>query len=63
MSFQAEVEKHMNNQLDSNNHWSANAISIARSWIKGGLEKRCITRDLKWGVPVPLPEFQDKVCL
>uniref|UniRef100_A0A915BVQ0 Methionine--tRNA ligase, cytoplasmic n=2 Tax=Parascaris univalens TaxID=6257 RepID=A0A915BVQ0_PARUN len=57
----AEVEKHMNKQLDSNNHWSANAISIARSWIKGGLEKRCITRDLKWGVPVPLPEFQDKV--
>ncbi|CAD5234647.1 unnamed protein product [Bursaphelenchus xylophilus] len=41
--------------------WSANAISIARSWLKQGLEKRCITRDIKWGTPVPLPGFDNKV--
>ncbi|VDM24829.1 unnamed protein product [Toxocara canis] len=58
----AEVEEHMNKQISASaNHWSANAVSIAKGWIKGGLEKRCITRDLKWGVPVPLPEFADKV--
>ncbi|VDK76962.1 unnamed protein product [Litomosoides sigmodontis] len=57
-----EVEKHLNKQLNSGkNQWSANAISITKSWLKGGLEKRCITRDLKWGVPVPLDGFRDKV--
>lgn len=29
--------------------------------IKKGLEKRCITRDLKWGIPVPMAGFEDKV--
>jgi methionyl-tRNA synthetase len=29
--------------------------------LKGGLLGRCITRDLKWGTPVPLEEFKNKV--
>lgn len=29
--------------------------------MKEGLKPRCITRDLKWGVPVPLDDFKDKV--
>ena len=33
--------------------WSANGIAITESWLKQGLEPRCITRDLKWGTPVP----------
>ncbi|XP_056418529.1 methionine--tRNA ligase, cytoplasmic isoform X3 [Hyla sarda] len=41
--------------------WTANARYIARSWIRDGLKPRCITRDLKWGTPVPLEGFTDKV--
>jgi len=41
--------------------WSANGINITNSWLKEGLRKRCITRDLKWGTPVPKPGFEDKV--
>ena len=41
--------------------WSDNAIAIARKWIKEGLISRCITRDLKWGVKVPMKGFEDKV--
>lgn len=41
--------------------WSKNAQQITQSWLDGGLEKRCITRDLKWGVPVPLKGWEDKV--
>ena len=41
--------------------WTHNARVIANSWVKTGLEKRCITRDLKWGTPVPLEGFTDKV--
>lgn len=41
--------------------WSNNAIQVTKSWIENGLEKRCITRDLKWGIPVPLEKYKDKV--
>ncbi|CAG8442790.1 6545_t:CDS:2 [Ambispora leptoticha] len=41
--------------------WTANGISITQSWLKEGLKPRCITRDLKWGTPVPLEEMKDKV--
>lgn len=41
--------------------WSSNAQSITHSWLKQGLQSRSITRDLKWGVPVPLKGYEDKV--
>lgn len=41
--------------------WSNNARIIAKSWMREGLKPRCITRDLKWGVPVPLDGYRDKV--
>ncbi|KAH7431189.1 hypothetical protein KP509_08G035400 [Ceratopteris richardii] len=41
--------------------WSANSVQTTNAWIRDGLKPRCITRDLKWGVPVPLEKFQDKV--
>ncbi len=42
-------------------HWSSNTVNIARGWLKEGLKKRAITRDLKWGVKVPLEEYKGKV--
>jgi methionyl-tRNA synthetase len=42
-------------------HWPNNADTTTRSWMKRGLESRAITRDLKWGVPVPYEGFTDKV--
>lgn len=41
--------------------WNENAKAITESWLKEGLRRRAITRDLKWGVPVPLKGFEDKV--
>lgn len=33
--------------------WSANCIQIVNSWIQKGLKARGITRDLRWGTPIP----------
>ncbi|KAG0274085.1 putative methionine--tRNA ligase, cytoplasmic protein rar1 [Linnemannia exigua] len=41
--------------------WSNNGKVITQSWFKEGLKLRCITRDLKWGTPVPLPGWEGKV--
>ncbi|TAQ91439.1 hypothetical protein B7494_g193 [Chlorociboria aeruginascens] len=41
--------------------WPQNGVSITRSWLDKGLEGRSITRDLKWGTPIPLPGYEKKV--
>ena len=41
--------------------WSKNAIQMTTSWIRDGLQERCITRDLKWGIPVPREGYEGKV--
>ncbi|HZJ88754.1 MAG TPA: methionine--tRNA ligase, partial [Sphaerochaeta sp.] len=41
--------------------WAHNAVQMTRSWIRDGLKERAITRDLKWGIPVPKAGYEDKV--
>ena len=41
--------------------WSQNAKTMTDAWLRDGLKLRCITRDLKWGIPVPYPDFEKKV--
>jgi len=41
--------------------WTENSIQTTRAWIRDGLKPRCITRDLKWGTPVPYEGFESKV--
>lgn len=41
--------------------WPDVAYSIAKKWVKEGLQPRCITRDLKWGFPVNKAGYEDKV--
>jgi len=41
--------------------WSNNAIQMTQAWLRDGLKPRAITRDLKWGIPVPMKGFEDKV--
>lgn len=49
------------NKMSVSGSWSQNAIQGTYAWLKDGLKPRCITRDLKWGVPVPHEKFKDKV--
>ena len=41
--------------------WPQNGISITNTWLTKGLEGRSITRDLKWGTPIPLQGYENKV--
>jgi methionyl-tRNA synthetase len=45
--------------LDKSN-WRKNSVSITKGWIKSGLKDRPITRDLDWGVPVPIENYNHK---
>ena len=41
--------------------WARNAVQMTYAWMRDGLKERGITRDLKWGIPVPLDGYRDKV--
>jgi len=41
--------------------WANNAVQMTQAWIRDGLKARAITRDLKWGIPVPKPGYESKV--
>ncbi|MCG7280320.1 methionine--tRNA ligase [Chryseobacterium taklimakanense] len=41
--------------------WKPNVYGQVKSWLNDGLKPRAMTRDLNWGVPVPLPEADGKV--
>ncbi|MDA0889718.1 MAG: methionine--tRNA ligase [Bacteroidetes bacterium] len=53
-------------KLDGKNHhdsraWKSQVLGQCKSWIDGGLQERAMTRDLDWGVKVPLKDTQGKV--
>ena len=43
------------------NDWKPNVYGQCKSWIDGGLEPRAVTRDLDWGIPVPVEGGEGKV--
>jgi methionyl-tRNA synthetase len=55
--FQASLEE----WLGSKKGWKDNVMNYCNGWFKEGLKDRAITRDLEWGVPVPLEGAEGKV--
>lgn len=55
--FQEPIEK----WIRSKENWKENVRNFCLGWLKEGLKERSITRDMSWGVPVPLEEAKNKV--
>jgi methionyl-tRNA synthetase len=60
----AKIEPELKRWLSNSNHshWRPNALVFTENWLNEGLHGRAITRDLEWGVPVPVESenFKDK---
>ncbi|PKI82891.1 methionine--tRNA ligase [Malassezia vespertilionis] len=48
-------------EMAKKGQWSSNGTLITESWFKEGLRPFSLTRDLKWGVPVPIKGMEEKV--
>ena len=46
--------------INQQHHWRPNVANGTRSFLQGGLKDRAITRDLTWGVPLPLEGYEEK---
>jgi methionyl-tRNA synthetase len=55
-SFQDKLLKWVEKQ----GHWRPGTRNFTLSMIQGGLQDRAITRDIQWGIPIPLPGFEEK---
>ncbi len=47
--------------LDGHKEWKTNVYGQCKSWLDGGLQPRAVSRDLNWGVPVPVEGAEGKV--
>ncbi|MBQ7253593.1 MAG: methionine--tRNA ligase [Bacteroidales bacterium] len=47
--------------LDGHKEWKTNVYGQCKSWLDGGLQPRAVSRDLDWGVPVPVEGAEGKV--
>ncbi len=54
-------EKPLLEYIDSKKNWRSNVRSFTANWLKDGLFDRAITRDMEWGVPVPVEGWDGKV--
>ena len=48
-------------RLEGHKEWRPNVYGQVKSWLDGGLQPRAVTRDLDWGVPVPVEGAEGKV--
>jgi len=55
--LQGNIEKYIETKKD----WKSNVIGQCKSWLNDGLKPRAMTRDLDWGVSVPLKDADGKV--
>ena len=46
--------------IEDKEHWRPNVANSTRGFLRGGLKDRAITRDLTWGVPLPLDGYDEK---
>lgn len=56
-AFSDQLLEYLNKHAD---HWRPNVINFARNFIEGGLKGRPVTRDIEWGIPVPIEGWETK---
>ena len=56
-TMQPQIEAY----IDSHKEWKSNVFGQCKSWLNAGLQPRAMTRDLDWGVKVPVESAEGKV--
>lgn len=54
-----KFETQLGEWLDGHPEWRTQVLNFSKGQLKMGLPARCITRDMDWGIPVPLPDDKD----
>jgi len=55
-----KFEKRLLAYLEDKRYWKSNVLAFVRNWLQNGLRPRAYTRDMDWGIPIPLSGFEGK---
>ncbi len=58
--YQERLEKYID-EMNKKYGWKDNVLQYCKGWFSEGLKDRAVTRDLDWGIKVPLPDAEGKV--
>lgn len=56
----SKFESKLNNWIKDKKHWKSSVLKFTENWLKNGLKDRAITRDIDWGIKIPIEGFDDK---
>jgi methionyl-tRNA synthetase len=56
-----QLQPRIEEYISTHPEWKSNVMGQCQSWLKEGLKPRAMTRDLDWGIQVPLPDTDGKV--
>jgi methionyl-tRNA synthetase len=56
----SKFEQKLLDWMEDKKHWKSSVLKFTQNWLKNGLEDRAITRDMEWGIKVPVEGFEDK---
>jgi methionyl-tRNA synthetase len=54
-------EEQLLTYIDSQGHWRPNVQNFVRNWLQEGLKQRPVSRDIEWGIPVPVEGYEHKI--
>ncbi|MCK4457547.1 MAG: methionine--tRNA ligase [Thermoplasmata archaeon] len=54
-------EDQLKEYIKDKNHWRPNVLNFTRNWLENGLVDRPVSRDIKWGIPIPIKGHEDKM--
>jgi len=56
----SKFEQKLLDWMEDKKHWKSSVLKFTQNWLKKGLEDRAITRDMNWGIKIPVEGFKDK---
>jgi len=56
----SKLEPKLKNWIKNKKHWRPSVLKFTENWLKDGMKDRAITRDINWGIDVPVEGFKDK---
>ncbi len=56
----SKLQDRLKEYISDKAHWRKNVRKFTENWLREGLRDRAITRDMTWGIPIPLEGYDDK---
>ncbi len=53
-------QDYLGNWIETQSHWRTNVKNFSKAYVQNGLKDRAITRDIDWGIPVPIEGYENK---